>query len=611
MQVGRPAAAVLCLVLGACSSAPKGGAPVPAAGGAPTWSSEVNPFPVTDSAGRALELAFLGGFNQPRPQLLDVNGDGKLDLLLQEYTNRLIYLERDGTSADSLPRFQLRSTHYAGLNVGEWSRFADLDGDGRVDVLAEWPSSYIRYYRNVGTPEAPRYEAAPDTVRDAEGKALFADRQNIPQLGDINCDSIPDLLVGRITGIILEYITQKPAIPAPTFRLITDRFQGLEIVTGQGSRHGANTMALVDYDGDGDPDLFWGDFFEAGLLLFENTGTCGSPRLPQVGVRFPPANPIVTSGYNAPAFGDLSDDGVLDLIVGVIGGAYDPNRTTVANLLYYARTSAGRYVERTRQLLPMIDVGSESMPSLVDLDGDGDLDLLLSNKIDPSDRKTARIYRFENTGDARHPAFTLRGAMDFQGKYHYAPAFGDLDGDGRPDILMGSFNAKMAWYRNDGGTPVPQFTMVDSALVEITRGSNTTPALGDIDGDGDLDLFVGEASGTLNFYRNDGGPRRPLFTLVSDQFDSLDVGRRSSPALADIDGDGDLDLLVGSDDRGIVLYRNVGTKTAPRFVEDATFTLDVPPLSAPAFGDLDGDGVLELMVGNNGGGVVFFRRVGG
>lgn len=597
--------------MGACSGAPGSGAPT---AGAPapvtaaiSYAGVIDPFPVTDSTGRALDLAFLGGFNQPRPQLLDVNGDGKLDLLLQEYTNRLVYLERAGTGRDSLPQFRLRSLHYAGLDVGEWSRFADMDGDGKVDVLAEWPSSYIRYFRNTGTPSSPRYEAAPDTVRDATGKALFADRQNIPQVGDIDCDGIPDLLVGRITGIILEYISQKPAIPAPTFKLITDRFQDLEIITGQGSMHGANTMALYDYDDDGDLDLFWGDFFEAGLLLFDNTGTCAEPKMPQHGVRFPPQNPVLTSGYNAPAFGDLNDDGRSDLLVGVIGGAYDPNRTTIANLLYLTRDAAGRYTERTRQLLPMIDVGSESMPALVDLDGDGDLDLLLSNKIDPADRKTSRVYRFENTGTASRPAFRLAGAMDFRGLYHYAPAFGDLDGDGKLDILMGSFSAKMAWYKSDGTSASPHFAMADSVLLEITRGSNTTPALGDIDGDGDLDLFVGEASGTLNYYKNDGGPSRPLFTLVSEVYDSIDVGRRSAPTLADIDKDGDLDLLVGSDDRGVVLFRNTGTRTVPRFVEDPAFKLDVPPLASPAFGDLDGDGQLELIVGNVGGGAVYLN----
>ena len=135
------------------------------------------------------------------------------------------------------------------------------------------------------------------------------------------------------------------------------------------------------------------------------------------------------------------------------------------------------------------------------------------------------------------------------------------------------------------------------------RGQQHDAGTGDVDGDGDLDLFVGEASGTLNFYRNDGGPGRPLFTLVSDVFDSIDVGRRSAPTLADLDRDGDLDLLVGSDDRGVVLFRNEGTKTAARFVEDTSFKVDVPPLASPVFGDMDGDGLLEMVVGNTGGGL--------
>ena len=105
----------------------------------------------------------------------------------------------------------------------------------------------------------------------------------------------------------------------------------------------------------------------------------------------------------------------------------------------------------------------------------------------------------------------------------------------------------------------------------ITRGSQTTPTLGDVDGDGDLDLMIGEASGVLNFYRNDGTRSAPTFTLVSDEFQAIDVGRRSAPAFADLDGDGDLDLLVGSDDQGLTLFANQGTTSEARWVRDESF----------------------------------------
>jgi hypothetical protein len=566
---------------------------------------------VTDSSGRILELAFLGGLNVPRPQLVDADGDGDLDLFLQEYSDRLMLFERDGVAPDGLPRFTLRTTRYADLAIGEWYRFSDVDGDGDPDLLSELPFSYVRHWRNVGSPSAPRFVPPTDSLRDANGKPLFADRQNILQAADIDCDGLTDLLVGRIAGTVVHYEAEPESPPeAPRFRFVTDRFQDIEIVAQFGSAHGANTMALADHDQDGDLDLFWGDFFERGLLLIENTGSCAAPSLRGRPVPFPPGDPLLTSGYNAPTYGDVDGDGWGDLVVGVLGGAFNPNRTTVANLHLLARDRGGRWVGRTSQLLPVLDVGSESVPALVDLDQDGDLDLLLANKIDPTEQSVGRIYRVENAGARGRPALRLSGVLPVGATFHPAPAFGDLDGDGDPDLLLGSWSARVGYYRNDGGEPVPAFVTVDTALVTITRGSNTTPALGDLDGDGDLDLMVGEASGALNFYRNEGDRGAPRFVLVSDTFEEMDVGRRSAPALADVDRDGDLDLVIGSDAGGVFLFRNEGTRTAPRFVRDPGFRLDVSPLSTPAFGDVDGDDDLDLVVGGVGGGVMYFERVG-
>jgi hypothetical protein len=607
MSLTKAAAAGGVLLLAGCGGAAPSSTPEPRPSAGAAWEAVADPFRVVDTSGRVLELAFLGGLNLPRPQLADLDGDGDLDLTLQEYTGRMLELAREGDGPDGLPSWRLVSWRYGGLDVGEWSRIVDLNGDRLPDLFAELPYSYFRFFPNRGAPGRPVYQALPDSIRDTEGRAIFSDRQNIPQIVDIDCDGRTDLLIGRITGVILHYELVDPAAPVPVFRLITDRFQDLEIITGQGSMHGANTMAFADPDGDGDYDLFWGDFFEAGLLWFENTGSCQSPHLRKDPVRFPPGDPVVTSGYNAPAFGDLDGDGRPDLLVGVLGGSYDPIRTSIRNLHYFTRTPDGGWRRRTAQLVPMIDVGSESIPAVADLDGDGDLDLLLANKIDPEERRTARIYWYENTGRPGDTEFTMRAALPVTGKYHWAPAFGDLDGDGRADLLLGSFGASLAWYRVEPGRP-PRLTLADSALVTITRGSNTTPTLGDVDGDGDLDLFVGEASGVLNFYRNEGSPTAPRFILVSDQFDSVDVGRRSAPHLADIDGDGDLDLLVGSDDAGIWLFRNQGSRTAPLFRRDESFRLDLPPATAPVLADLDGDGRLDLIVGTAGGGALFFRR---
>jgi uncharacterized protein (DUF2141 family) len=363
-------------------------------------------------------------------------------------------------------------------------------------------------------------------------------------------------------------------------------------------------MALADHDGDDDLDLFWGDFFEPGLLLISNNGTCPAPSFKSAPLQFPVGRPLLTSGYNAPTFGDLSGDGKADLVVGVLGGAYNPLLTSAENLYYLTRGDGEEWEVRSRRLLPVLDIGSETIPAIADLDGDGDLDLLLANKLDPSDLQTSVTYRLENVGTGDRPAFRLRAPLELGKRFHAAPALGDLDGDGRLDLIMGQWGPRLAWYRGTARGYEP----VDTALVTITRGSNTVPTLGDLDGDGDLDLIVGESSGWLNYYHNDGGPSRPRLSLVSDEFEKIQIGRRSTPLLSDLDGDGDLDLLVGSEINGLALFRNEGTRTAPRLVRDSAFSVAAPLLAAPAAGDLDGDGDLDLVVGGAGGGAVYLEQ---
>ena len=406
-------------------------------------------------------------------------------------------------------------------------------------------------------------------------RALFSDRQNIPNLTDLDCDGLLDLFIGRLTGTVARYEeTQRDPSGVPRFRLVTDNFEDIEIVANFGSVHGANTMALADFDQDGDQDLFWGDFFEQGLLIIENTGSCARPVLRGEPVSFPEPEPVSTSGYNAPTFGDVDQDGDLDFVVGAVGGAFSPNRTTIDNLLYYEQESPDAFHLRTSRLLTQLDVGSESVPVPVDLDGDGDLDLLVANKIDPANLRTSKIYEFENVGTVTAPRFEWRGPWDISGAYHYFPAFGDLDDDGDLDVVMGTWSKYLAYYRNDGTAQNMDLVLVDSVMVELTRGSNATPVLGDVDGDGDLDLFVGEAKGTINFYRNVGTRQEARFELVSDEYADIDIGRRSVPTLVDIDGDGDLDLVIGTDAGPIEVFRNQGTRELPDFVGRFSYQAD-------------------------------------
>ena len=598
------------------------------------------PFEVYKANGDAYPYPFLGGFNMPRPQLLDIDADGDHDLFVQEHPNAIMFFERNDTPGPLL--WTWRSDKYAGLDIGEWYRFADMDGDGDFDLLAEQPYSHMRYYKNVGTPLRAAFVQAADTLRDAEGEPVFSDRQNIPNITDIDCDGLPDLFIGRIDGTVMRYEAVETE-PVPVFKLLTENFEDIRIVAQFGQPgmpappalpnipgededfmdegpspgrdffvedtqdrsdplHGANTMTFADIDGDNDQDLFWGDFFEPGLLYIENTGSCARPRLRTTPVSFPPGNPLQSSGYNAPAFGDLDADGDMDLLAGVLGGAFNPNKTARSNLYMYEQLPEERFALRTTRFMDQIDVGSESYPVLVDLDADGDDDLLVSNKISSEDGRTASLTYFENADGAYHAG----EAPDFFPAYHYAPAFADLDDDGDKDLLLGTWNDGIAWYRNEGAPGAPHFVLKQRAFIRLTRGSHTTPALVDIDNDGDLDLFVGETSGAINFYRNAGTPSAPTFEFVSDEYAGIDVGRRSVPTFIDADRDGDLDMIVGSEHEGLLLFRNRGDQTTPMFGESESLPYDVPEAAVPSFGDPDGDGALELVVGGYSGGLLYF-----
>ena len=588
------------------------------AAGAPVrFERRIAPFEVSGESS-PYALPFLGGFSAPRPQWVDIDGDGDLDLVVQEYTDRLMYFER---VSDGRPgaRYRYRPDWFEGLSVGEWYRFFDMNADSQPDLLAEEPFSYVRFYQNRGMGAVPALELVADTLRDTQGQAIFSDRQNIPNLADLDCDGLPDLLIGRTVGTITHYeVAGEARTRVPMFRRVTDRFEDIEIIgaTGQGrppGRHGANTMALADFDHDGDVDLFWGDFFEPGLLLIENRGSCTAPDFTTSPRLFPGHEPVRTSGYNAPTFGDVDDDGDLDLLIGVLGGAFDANASSADNLLFLEQDAETRFQLRTRRYLTQIDVGSESIPAVLDLDGDEDLDLLLANRIEPGDFSTSVIHVFENLGDVTAPRFRRAGTLDVGTDYHHAPAFGDLDGDGFPDMVLGNWRDRLRYYRNVGGASGVRFELADSTLVTLTRGSNATPTLGDLDGDGLLDLLIGEASGTLNHYRNVGTPRAPRFELLSDNYAGIEVDRRSAPLLADTDGDGDLDLLVGSERQGVRHFLNEGSRTRVRFVEvDAMLRGESSPAySAPALADLDGDGDQDLLVGGAGGGLYYFERLSG
>ncbi len=253
---------------------------------------------------------------------------------------------------------------------------------------------------------------------------------------------------------------------------------------------------------------------------------------------------------------------------------------------------------------------SSIAPVLSDLDRDGDLDLVVGKEDD--------FLYFENTGNASVPVFVQRLAGNpFNGlvieSAYVAPALVDFDRDGLIDVISAMFPGQFSnVYRNVGSPTLPAFELVPAPAGLTPVGFDPTVSSGDLDGDGDADLIVGEQYGILNYFENIGtataatyaqrtGSANPLASFSNPGADDC-----VAPALGDLDGDGDLDAVIGRFGSGLRYLENRGTATAPQFhelVEKANpfHGETTSGCSRIGIGDLDADGDADVVVGDSFG----------
>lgn len=218
-----------------------------------------------------------------------------------------------------------------------------------------------------------------------------------------------------------------------------------------------------------------------------------------------------------------------------------------------------------------IDVGTVAQPTLFDLDNDDDLDLVVGEN-------GALIFYFENTGSNAAPVFEARTGEGnpFVGIDHGlrgAPAMGDIDGDDDLDLVFGDHTGVMFVYENTGTPESPVFvrrTGGNDPLSGIDVGDIAQPAFADIDADGDPDLFVASWTNGFFYFENQtagGGWTLVQRTGAANPLGSFTGGDFLSMTIgiADIDNDGDLDV-ASQNYGGSAYFRNEGTPQAPNFV---------------------------------------------
>jgi len=503
------------------------------------FEQEIAPIEVDEGDGHVLGSPFSGGLVSPRVGLIDLDGDSLPELFALNPDGRLRTYNNLGGGAFR----RLHPSPYDTSPVNQWFRLADLDDDGAVDLLTGGLRSELLFYRNVGTTAAPVWPQTADTVRT--DMIVFTQLETVPSLVDIDGDGDLDLFTGNLEGSITFYRNDGTR-KVPKFVLATQRFQDILVVSFAARRrkeplqtpqHGASVLDFTDLDGDRDLDMLFGDFFTTRLLYFRNDGTRFSPNfsMNRLDTAFRGmGDDVATYGFNQPIAADLDRDGDVDVLV----SSLYPNSPLEPLLPFIntGTTTAPVMRLRTGGLTDELDVGTSAAPCVL---RDADRwSIVVGN----ADGTLAEYEVVDGGGKTMLRRERTHGAVP--GRFNATPTAGDLDDDGIAEVITGSADGSdLRLLRRSANDLVAESWLMDTAVV----GRYATPALVDMEGDGDLDLLVGSAGGRLTYFRNDGTPQVPAFVATTPPrpFDTLDVGSYSAPCPFDIDGDGDVDVLIG------------------------------------------------------------------
>jgi hypothetical protein len=277
-----------------------------------------------------------------------------------------------------------------------------------------------------------------------------------------------------------------------------------------------------------------------GLPLASQAQSFAPPQLNPFGLV-----PVDSVNFASPAFADIDHDGDFDLFTGNYG-YYDPSLQFYENIGTINAPTFAMPQENPFGIIPP-PVSPVAFPSLADIDHDGDLDLFITES---SGEYNANFQFYENTGTVEDPVFAAPQANPFglTPAYLWAiPTFADIDNDGDMDLFAGVYPGAMNYYENTGTDTLANFASPLQNPFGITSAVNlASPAFTDIDHDGDLDLFVGQLYGDMLYFENTGTASSPAFApVVVNPFGLVHTNYYNFPAFADLDDDGDDDLLIG------------------------------------------------------------------
>jgi len=626
-------------------------------------------IPVT-AGGKSLKNAWAGGMNNVQFNNLDLNSDGLNDLLVFDRTgNKVMPFLNTGTPGN--PNFVFRADYETYLPKGIAVYLtADYNKDGRIDIFTRDDTRRLKIYKNISKGITPEFEDLGDMLREVIANPPFnmqpflLDPGDIPSFSDIDRDGDLDAVFYQSTygGYAMCRNEQVEfGLPADSFRYrLVDFCHGYfrespfnnEVFLGTCTesfkwRHaGGSSCLLWDTDDDGDQDMIIGNIGFPNLLYLKNGKSDFNgfwDTMIAQDTLFP-RNTLRAASYNFPSGFkcDVDMDGIPDLVTAPADNLGSRERNQV---WYYQNTGQTRkpvFQFKQDNLLQdgMIDLGGHTSPHFWDVDSDGDQDLLVVHNGDYEryGNQKDRIALFRNTGTRIAPSFVLEDE-DFlkfssQSISFLKISIGDLNNDGKPDLLAGNFRGYIRYYVNNTIGSSLAFVLADTNLLDITQTERgryyAAPALWDYNKDGKPDLLVGAYNGKLELWEHTGTATAPSFTLIDDCFGKIRSNEfrysynppdyapdgYAVPYVCDLNGDKKQELLLGCAYGAVQVY-SLDLKSMPDSIgywpnflmypgnQDGP-DVNMGSFAAAAASDLNGDGWQELVCGNRRGGLNLF-----